>query len=97
MTATRQRNAVLFFIVPSRRRFAIIGDEGIHAKVGPEFWESTAAVVSGRFRQGDFTAGIVEGIEKVSEQLASHFPFDPAADVNELSDDVDFAGRPPKG
>jgi uncharacterized membrane protein len=90
MTATRQRNGILFFIVPSRRRFAILGDEGIHAKVGQEFWEKAAAAVSERFREGDFTAGLVRGIEMVGEQLASHFPYDPTTDVNELPDDVDF-------
>lgn len=90
MTATRQRNAVLFFIVPSRRRFAVIGDEGIHAKVGPDFWKTVADAVSTRFREGDFTGGLVRGIETVGEELAHHFPFDPATDVNELPDDVDF-------
>jgi uncharacterized membrane protein len=90
MTATRQRNGILFFIVPSRRRFAILGDEGIHAKVGQEFWEKAAAAVSERFREGDFTTGLVRGIEMVGEQLAHHFPYDPTTDVNELPDDVDF-------
>ena len=90
MTATRQRNGILFFIVPSRRRFAILGDEGIHAKVGQEFWEKAAAAVAERFREGDFTTGLVRGIEMVGEQLARHFPYDPTTDVNELPDDVDF-------
>ena len=90
MAATRQRNGILFFIVPSRRRFAILGDEGIHAKVGQEFWEKAAAAVSERFREGDFTTGLVRGIEMVGEQLARHFPYDPTTDVNELPDDVDF-------
>jgi uncharacterized membrane protein len=92
MTATRNRNGILLFIVPSRRRFVILGDEGIHAKVGPAFWEKVAAAVSERFRAGDFTGGVVHGVETVGEQLALHFPFDAATDVNELPDDVDFGG-----
>jgi uncharacterized membrane protein len=91
MTATRQRNGVLFFIVPSRRRFVVLGDEGIHAKVGQEFWEAVAAAVSEHLRKGDFTLGLVHGIETVGEQLALHFPFDPTADANELPDEVDSA------
>jgi len=90
MTQTKNRNGVLFFVVPSRRRFVVLGDEGIHAKVGQEFWRRVADRVSERFREGDFTSGLVEGIEEVGEQLAAHFPYDSATDVDELTDDVDF-------
>ena len=38
MTQTRQRNGVLLFVVPCRRRVVVIGDVGIHEKVGQEFW-----------------------------------------------------------
>jgi len=37
MTATREHNAVLFFVVPARHKFVVLGDSGIHAKVGQEF------------------------------------------------------------
>lgn len=93
MTATRERNGMLFFIVPSRRRFVVLGDEGLHARVGQEFWERVAAAVSGHLRDGDFTLGLVRGIEAVGEQLALHFPFDRATDTNELADQVDFGGK----
>ena len=90
MTQTKDRNGVLFFVVPSRRRFVVLGDEGIHAKVGQEFWRRVADRVSERFREGDFTGGLVKGIEEVGEQLAAHFPYDSTADVDELTNDVDF-------
>ncbi len=48
--------------------------------------------MSERFRAGDFTAGLVEGIELVGEQLATHFPYDAVTDKNELPDSVDFGG-----
>ena len=97
MTATKQRNGVLFFIVPSRRKFVVFGDEGIHARVGPDFWAAVAAAVSGRFRARDFTGGLVQGIETVGRELASHFPFDAATDKDELSNKVDFGGKPESG
>lgn len=90
MTRTARRNAVLFFIVPARRRFVVLGDEGIHAAVGDVFWNRVAAVVADDFRSGNFTAGLVKGIATVGEQLAAHFPYDAATDRNELPDDVDF-------
>ncbi|HZA51699.1 MAG TPA: TPM domain-containing protein, partial [Myxococcaceae bacterium] len=34
MSRTKERNGVLFFVVPARRKFVVLGDEGIHAKVG---------------------------------------------------------------
>ena len=90
MTQTKERNGVLFFVVPSRRQFVVLGDQGIHAKVGQEFWRQVADRVSERFREGDFTGGLVKGIEEVGEQLGTHFPYDTASDVDELTNDVDF-------
>jgi uncharacterized membrane protein len=90
MTATRQRNAVLFFVVPARHKFVVLGDSGIHEKVGQEFWHQIALGLSERFKQGDFTGGIVAGIEAVGEGLSEHFPY-LAGDRNELPDDVDDA------
>lgn len=92
MTRTAQRNGVLIFVVPSRRRFVILGDEGIHAKVGQDFWDKTATAISERFKSGDFTGGLVHGIEEAGRQLAAHFPRLPG-DVNELPDDVDLEGK----
>ncbi len=90
MDKTAQRNGVLIFLVPSRKRFAILGDEGIHAKVGQEFWEDVAGCLSAHFMRAEFTEGLVDGIAMVGERLAEHFPWQGAADRNELPDDVDF-------
>jgi uncharacterized membrane protein len=93
MSATRERNAILFFVVPSRRRFVVLGDAGIHAKVGPDFWTSVARAVEEHFREGRYTDGLVQGVETVGRELAVHFPFNAATDKNELDDDVDMPGR----
>ncbi len=89
MTATKHRNGVLFFVVPARRKFVVLGDSGIHEKVGQEFWHHIVRTVSEKFKQGDFTGGLVAGIEAVGEDLARHFPYRAASDANELPDDVD--------
>ena len=93
VSGTRDRNGILFFIVPSRRSFAVLGDEGIHARVGQEFWDSLAAILSEEFRKGAFTEGLVRAIAAAGEKLAVHFPYDSEKDVNELPDDVDFCSR----
>jgi len=93
MTGTKDRNGILFFIVPGRKKFAVLGDEGIHAKVGRDFWESLAGLMSGHFRKGEFTEGLVAAIEEAGRQLAAHFPCDLSTDVNELPDDIDFGSK----
>jgi len=93
VSRTRDRNGVLFFIVPARKKFVVLGDAGIHARVGQEFWDSLAGLMSARFRNGEFTEGLVEAIEEAGRRLAAHFPYDAAVDVNELADDVDFGGN----
>jgi uncharacterized membrane protein len=90
MNRTRDRNGVLLFVVPARRRFVVLGDSGIHSKVGPEFWKVVTRQMSERFRAADFTGGLVQAIETIGEQLSLHFPYDATTDANELPDDVDF-------
>lgn len=85
---TRDRNGVLFFVVPSRRVLVVLGDDGIHARVGQPFWEQLVKTVTSRFADGDPTGGLVAGIDEVGRQLAAFFPYDPATDRNELPDTV---------
>ena len=89
MTRTAERNGVLLFVAPVSQTFAVIGDEAIHARCGPDFWKEVAAAVEADFRAGRFTDGIVKGVARVGEALATHFPRTPgAADTNELPDEV---------
>jgi uncharacterized membrane protein len=94
MIQTKDRNGVLFFIVPSRRRFIILGDSGIHAKVGQEFWDGLAAAMSEEFKKGRFQEGLIKAIGEAGERLSVHFPYDPLTDKNELPDGVDFDRKP---
>jgi uncharacterized membrane protein len=90
---TREHNGVLIFVVPGRKRFCVLGDSAIHEKVGQDFWESVAAQLSGHFRKGDFTEGLVRAVEVIGEKLAVYFPYDAVSDVNQLSDDIDFGSK----
>jgi len=93
MANTRLRNGILFFIVPARKRFVVLGDEGIHAKVGQEFWDGIAAAMADHFRKGEFKQGILAGIQTAANGLSVHFPYEPATDRNELPDDIDTGGK----
>jgi uncharacterized membrane protein len=87
MQQTRHRNAVLIFVAPRSRTFAVIGDEAMHAKCGDEFWRELAGTMAGHFKRGEFTEGLLHGIDRAGELLAAHFPHEPD-DRNELPDDV---------
>ncbi len=89
MRDTRDRNGILFFVVPSRHRFVVVGDEGIHQKVGQEFWDRLVAAMAGDFREGKFNEGLIRGIGECGRLLAEHFPHQGERDVNELPDDID--------
>jgi uncharacterized membrane protein len=84
---TRDRNGVLIFLAPSRRRLSVIGDTGVHAKVPPDFWSTVVDTMTAEFRRGDLTAGVVAAVELLGKTLAAAFPPRPG-DVNELTDSV---------
>jgi uncharacterized membrane protein len=83
------RRGVLIFVVPARRKFVVLGDEDIHSRVGQDFWDDVTAAIAERFRAGDFTGGLVHGIETAGRELAASLPYDAAADTGEGPDDVD--------
>ncbi len=87
MTRTAARNGVLIFLAPRSRTFAVIGDRGVHEKCSDLFWQELAAAMTTRFRTGDFTAGLVLGIERAGALLAQHFPRGDD-DHNELPDGI---------
>ena len=84
---TRQRNGVLILLVTTNREFLIYGDQGIHEKVGQNFWEDIRDQMLRYFREDRFGDGIEYGILQIGEKLAACFPRQ-KDDVNELSDDI---------
>jgi uncharacterized membrane protein len=89
MHKTALRNGVLFYLAVETRKFAVIGDIGINAKVHADFWNSTKEVMLMNFREGRFTEGLSKGIIMAGEQLKTHFPHQ-RNDVNELPDEISF-------
>ena len=87
MDTTDDRNAVLFYVAPKLKAFAVVGDEAIHAKCDQEFWEATAKALEGEFSAGRFTEGLVSGIRRAGDLLAKHFPHR-RNDRNELPDAI---------
>ena len=89
MEQTESRNGVLIYLAVKNRKFAIIGDEGIHAVVTEIFWESIKNNMLNHFRENHFTEGLVEAITETGKKLKKYFPHQ-SDDVNELPDDISF-------
>ena len=89
MTHTRLRNGVLIYLAIKHRKFAIIGDKGIHRVVPENFWDDIKEGMLNYFKKEEFAEGLCYAIMTTSEQLKKYFPRQ-ADDTDELPDDISF-------
>ncbi len=89
MNKTAERNGVLFYLAVNDKKFAVIGDAGINSKVPEGFWDRVKELLQVKFREGNFTDGLSEGIILAGSHLKKHFPHR-NDDVNELPDEISF-------
>jgi uncharacterized membrane protein len=87
MHKTRERNAVLIFVVPRAHKFAVIGDKAIHEKCGDEFWQRIVERMGTHFQNEKFSDALIEAVNEVGSVLARHFP-QRGGNTNELPDDL---------
>jgi uncharacterized membrane protein len=87
MEKTAERNAVLIMVAPRMQKFAVIGDEGVHARCGENFWQELVARMRQHFLREDFTEALLEAVEATGALLAKYFPRTGPA-PNELPDEV---------
>ena len=87
MTRTKARNGVLIYLATEDRKFAILGDEGIHRVVPENYWEDVKEKIQALFREGKICEGICLGVREIGEKLKTHFPVE-RDDRNELPDSI---------
>ncbi|HEV8286113.1 MAG TPA: TPM domain-containing protein [Chitinophagaceae bacterium] len=90
MHKTELRNAVLVYVAIKDRQLAVFGDEGIHKKVGNEYWANEVVKMINAFNRENIAEGIRECVINIGEALCTHFPYDRNTDKNELPDDIVF-------
>jgi len=90
MQKTDERNAVLVYVAMKDRQLAIFGDEGIHKKVGDDYWNREVKKMLSNFNRENYAAGISEVVNDIGEALTKHFPYNNDTDKNELPDDLVF-------
>ena len=90
MHKTDLRNAVLVYVAIKDRQLAIFGDEGIHKKVGDQYWANEVVKMITAFNRDNIAEGIRQCVLNIGEALCTHFPYDKNTDKNELPDDIVF-------
>ena len=85
MWDTEHNNGVLIYLLLADRDVEIVADRGVHAKVGTQEWEKICRAMETAFKQAHYEAGVVSGIQAVTQHLVVHFPA-VGNDRNELPD-----------
>ena len=84
---TRDKTGILIFLLLEDRKFYILADSGINAKVTQETWDDIKDEIQKKFVRGEFCRGLIFGVEEVGKILSSHFLIK-ADDTNELSNRI---------
>jgi uncharacterized membrane protein YgcG len=89
MNATARRTGVLLLVAPWRRRVVVLADRGITSQVDAGLWADVVDAVTGAFKAGQYTEGLVAAVDALAQRLAPLFP-PLAGDTNELPDAIDL-------
>lgn len=87
MDNTKDANGILFYLAVDDHKFTILGDSGIDRNVGEGFWEEIRSGMESRFRESEYTKGLVYGIQETGVKLSEFFPWQ-EDDINELPDEI---------
>ena len=83
---TRARTGVLIYVSMADQIAEVVADEGIYAKVAPEFWGTTIAALLAGLKAGEPARGFVDAVALAGGVLAEHFPPEARDNPNELPD-----------
>ena len=89
MHKTQERNGVLIYIATISHKIAIIGDEGIHSKLGTPFWDKIVEKLIQQFKAQKKAEALCDCIIECGKQLSTYFPRQ-HDDRNELKNDISF-------
>lgn len=89
MQHTKERNGILIYIAVRSRKIAVFGDEGIHLKLGPEFWEKLVKQLVDGFKANHKASALADCIVECGKQLGTFFPRQ-NDDQNELSNTISY-------
>jgi uncharacterized membrane protein len=76
---TEHNNGLLIYLLLADRAVEIVADRGIDAKVGVEAWNAICRQMEGDFKLSNYEGGVVNGVQAITQHLATHFP---AGEIN---------------
>jgi uncharacterized membrane protein len=71
---TEHNSGVLIYVLLGDRAVEIVADRGIGARVPQPEWDAICRAMEKAFRADEFERGALEGIARIGELLARHFP-----------------------
>ena len=89
MRTTKERNGVLIYIAVKSRKLAIAGDEGIHQKLGADYWNTIVDQLIREFKNNRKAEALAACILDCGVKLAQYFPRQ-EDDKNELDNSISF-------
>jgi uncharacterized membrane protein len=89
MHETKEQNGILIYIATESHKIAVIGDAGIHKKLGKEYWDKIVEGMISKFKEGQHAQGLADAIMDCGKQLQAYFPYS-GDDKNELNDSISF-------
>lgn len=92
MHQTELRNGVIVYVATRDHKIAVWGDEGIHTKVGQDFWDDVLNTMKKYFQADDYETGLRDAVLMIGQKLKEFFPYQ-QDDVNELPDDISYGER----
>ena len=87
MHRTADKSGVLIYAAIAAHKLAVIGDEGIHSRVGVDYWRALVEAVVAHLASERTRDGFVHAVGEVGVVLARHFPRRPD-DRDELDNTV---------
>lgn len=87
MHRTAEKSGVLVYAAIADHKLAVIGDEGIHSRVGDDYWRTLVEAIVGHLASERPRDGFVHAVGEVGLVLARHFPRRPD-DRDELENRV---------
>lgn len=88
MHQTAERNGILFYLALESHKFAVLGDQGIHERVGQGFWDGIRDAMIPELKADRWVEALEYGIAEAGRALAEHFPHQGPRDRDELSNEV---------
>jgi uncharacterized membrane protein len=81
---TAQNNGVLIYINVADRAVEIIADRGFQERLSDIYWQQLCSQMVTGFQQDLFEQSVLQCVQKLSKDIAAHFPSDGKANPNEL-------------